>query len=79
MTVREYTAPEPITAVIHLELPTGEAYWEPIVIGHYGAAGAGEIWIEHEGKRIGIPKDHAASIMKQLRRAMKIADEASED
>lgn len=78
MTVREYSVNEPVTAVIHQALETGESYWEPIVIGHYGPIGAGEVWIECEGQRIGIHKDRAAAVMKQLKRAMKIAAEIEE-
>lgn len=78
MTVREYAISETVTAVIHQELETGESYWGPIVIGHYGAAGAGEVWIECEGHRVGIHKDRAAAVMKQLKRAMKIAAEIEE-
>lgn len=78
MAAREFTTFETVTAVIHQDLPTGEAVTEPIVIGHYGPGGSGEVWVECEGKRFGIPQAHAADLIKQLRRAFKIAAEIEE-
>lgn len=78
MSTTEFVASEHVTAAITLELETGESYSGPIVIGHYGSNGAGEIFVDCEGHRINIPAAHFRDVMKQLKRAHEIAQAAKE-
>jgi hypothetical protein len=79
MTTREFGNCEQITAVLHQEMSTGETYVEPIMFGHYGPTGGGEVWFECEGHRVNVVKEHAAAFLKQFKRAMKLAAEIDEE
>jgi len=67
------TATETITAVMDVRLKTGEGYWGPLIVGHY--TNDADVWIECEGQRINLPVDAIAPLIKQLRRAEKLARE----
>lgn len=72
MSTTQYSPAEPVTSVTHLALNGGEAFSDPIVIGHYNQ-GDGEVWIEQGGHRVNIPAEHFNTIVKQLQRANQIA------
>jgi len=76
MTTTEFApASEVCTAVIHQAMATGEAYVGPIAIGYYNSE---ELFIECEGARIGLPLEHLKDIIKQIKRAEKIARESAD-
>ena len=62
------------TAVISLERNGYEAITGPISIGYH--EGTDEVFMECEGERISLPAKHFNSIIKQLRRANRMALEA---
>jgi len=70
---------ETCTAVISLESEIGEAVQGPISVGYYKVeeSAAIELWLECEGTRINIPIRHLKDILKQIKRAEKIALENS--
>jgi len=75
--VTEFAETETVTATIHMTaIPGCEAYSGPLHIGYYTRQD--EVWIEQEGKRINLPAHHIAAIVKQLKRAQKIAAEQTE-
>jgi len=78
MTITEFYGSEPVTAVINLEADTGEAVSAPIVIGHYGPNGGGEIWLDQGGHRVQCMPAHFKDLMKQLKRAHRIAQDMKE-
>jgi hypothetical protein len=65
-------ASERVTAVITQQNGTDESYGGPLTIGYY-PKGGGEIWLECEGGRVNIQAEHFRDVMRQLRRANKIA------
>ena len=72
--VTEFAETETVTATIHMTaIAGGEAYSGPLHIGYYTRQD--EVWIEQEGKRINLPAHHIAAIVKQIKRAQKIAAE----
>jgi hypothetical protein len=73
--VTEFVAGEVCTATIHMPLETGESYQGPVHIGHHGDSK--EVFISCEGHIINIPEGYLEQVIKQLRRAYKIA--ASKD
>lgn len=77
--VQEFIAGgEIVTASMTLPLESNEEhYGPPLTIGFY--PGQREIWIECEGGRQNIPLQHLQDVIKQLRRAAKLAAEHSED
>ncbi|TFL14171.1 hypothetical protein CSC67_08440 [Pusillimonas caeni] len=70
-------AAEVVTATMTLPLSTGEHFGPPFTIGFY--PGQAEIWIEGEHGRQNIPAEHLNQIIKQLRRAAKLAAENTKD
>ena len=62
------------TAVISLEHNGIEAITGPISIGYLN--GTDEVFMECEGKQVHLPAEHFNAIIKQLRRANKLALEA---
>ncbi|RZJ07659.1 MAG: hypothetical protein EOP39_15760 [Rubrivivax sp.] len=79
MTTYQYLASEPITAVVVLHQATGEQVNDPVLIGHYGEHGGGEVWIEQGGKRIQVQPAQFAEFMRELKRANKIAAEVAKE
>lgn len=77
MTTHQFIESEPITAVVVLHEPTGEQLGDPVLIGHYGELGGGEVWIEQGGKRVQVPAAQFSEFMRELKRAHKIAAEVS--
>ena len=72
--VTEFAETEVVTATIHMTaIPSCEAYSGPLHIGYY--PWSDEVWIEQEGKRINLPEHHITAIVKQIKRAQKIAAE----
>lgn len=65
---------ERVTAVITQDIGTGESYGGPLTVGYY-PDGGGEVWLECEGSRLNISAAHFQAVMRQLRRAHKIANE----
>ena len=62
------------TAVISLEHNGYEAVTGPISIGYY--EDTDEVFIECEGQQVPLPGEHFNTIIKQLRRANRMALEA---
>ena len=62
------------TAVVSLEHNRFEPFAGPISIGYY--EGTDEVFMECEGKQISLPAEHFNAIIKQLRRANRMALEA---
>lgn len=62
------------TAVISLEHNGIEAVVGPISIGYH--EGTYEVFIECEAQRVSLPGEHFNAIIKQLRRANRLALEA---
>ena len=62
------------TAVISLEHDGLDALTGPISIGYY--EDTDEVFMECEGRRISLPAEHFNAIIKQLRRANRMAIEA---
>ncbi|MGB6103637.1 MAG: hypothetical protein WBF88_07285 [Pusillimonas sp.] len=72
--IQEFTVDgEAVTATMTFPLACGEHYGPPFTIGFY--PGSAEIWIEGELGRQNIPVQHLNGVIKQLRRAAKIAAE----
>jgi len=67
---------ECVTASMTLPMACGEHYGPPLTIGIY--PGQPEIWIEGEMGRQNIPVQHVPAVIRQLRRAAKIAAAHSE-
>lgn len=64
---------EAVTATMTFPQLCGEHYGPPFTIGFY--PGQAEIWIECEGGRQAISVQHLPHVIKQLRRAAKLAEE----
>ena len=65
------------TAVISLN---HQHFWDtpgPISIGYYD--GTDEVFMECEGERVSLPAEHFNAIIKQLRRANRLALEAKRE
>ena len=62
------------TAVVSLEHNRFEPFAGPISIGYY--EGTDEVFMECEGQRVPLPAAHFNAIIKQLRRANRMAIEA---
>jgi hypothetical protein len=76
--VQEFTVGgEVVTATMTLPLLCDEHYGPPLTIGIY--PGQPEIWIEGEMGRQNIPVEHLNAVIKQLRRAAKIAAENAKE
>lgn len=74
-TLVELGAVDNVTAQIHESHETGESYSGPILIGYYSES---DVWIEREGARVPINLDTLETVIKQLRRAKKLAMPASD-
>lgn len=72
--VTEFVGGEVCTATVHMESETGEAYSGPLHIGYYPESDS-EVWIEQEGHRVQFSVRHFDAVIKQLKRARKIAEE----
>lgn len=71
---------ETVTATLDVQMLTGERFTGPMIIGFYpNGVDEPELWIEQEGRRVQFPGSALQAIVKQLRRAEKIAKEASND
>jgi hypothetical protein len=69
---------EVVTATMTLPLSvSGEHFGPPLTIGFY--SGNTEIWIAGEMGRQNIPVEHLNAIIKQLRRAAKLAAENAKE
>lgn len=68
---------ETVTASMTLPLAGEEHYGPPLTIGFY--PGQSEIWICGECGHQNIPLQHLQDVIKQLRRAAKMAAEQAED
>lgn len=64
---------EVVTATMTLPMESGEHYGAPLTIGYY--PNAAEIWIRGEHGTQNIPIEHLPDVIKQLRRAAKLAVE----
>lgn len=64
---------ETVTATMTLPAESGEHFGPPLSIGFY--PGLSEIWIEGDCGHQCIPLQHLPDVIKQLRRAAKIAAE----
>jgi hypothetical protein len=65
---------EVCTATINLEMLGGEAVMGPLHIGYYPGEDH-EVWIEQEGQRVQFSGRHFDAVIKQLKRAQKLAKE----
>jgi len=72
-------AAEVVTATLDVQQLTGERLTGPTIVGLYPDANSDdpELWIEQEGRRVQFPCSALPALVKQLRRAEKIAREAS--
>ena len=70
------TTQEVCTALLWQALDTGESYTGPISIGYY--TDSSEVWINCEGRRIGIETANLSDFIKQLRRAARLSAQAKE-
>ena len=68
---------EAVTATMTLPLATCEHFGPPLTIGFY--PGSTEIWVEGEMGRQNIPAQHLNAVIKQLRRAAKLAAENTKE
>lgn len=59
-----------VIAQIHSTLETGEGYTGDLLIGFYENS---DVWIAREGNCVEIPLDALETVIKQLRRAKKLA------
>lgn len=76
-TVTEFaTATESVTAMFDIRFHTGEGYMGPMIVGFCQDDADAELWIEKEGQRVQFPSYALPALVKQLRRAAKIAQEA---
>lgn len=73
--VTEFTGGEKCTATVHQTCDDGMTYVGPLHIGFY--SDSTEVWIEQEGKRIGIEGENLSAVIKQLKRAHAMAKETS--
>ena len=69
-----YPGQEFCSATLHQTMATGETYVGPVHIGFY--AETGEVFIEQEGRRIGIEAEYTTAFMREFRRAAKLGLEA---
>lgn len=69
---------EHVVAVMYQPDSDGLTSQDPIVFGHYGPRNEGEVWIECGGGRFNLRKSYAPEFIRQLRRALKAAEEAEE-
>ena len=74
--IQEFNSPgEVVTATMNLPVESGEHFGPPLTIGFY--PGAAEIWIRGEHGTQNIPVEHLPDVLKQLRRAAKLAQEGA--
>jgi len=78
-TVTEFVPGEVVTATLDVQVTTGERQTGPILVGFYPNSGDDdpELWLEQDGRRVQFPCSALPAMVKQLRRAEKIAREAS--
>ena len=79
-TVTEFApADEIVVATIDVRCMTGESFMGPTIVGLYRESGNPnpDLWVEQEGRRVQLPISCLPALVKQLRRAEKIAREAS--
>ena len=77
-TVTEFShASEAVTAHVLICLNTGESVTDPILIG-FCPDDDPELWIEQDG-RVQFPASALAEIIKQLRRAARLAKDGGND
>lgn len=79
MSTHRFYPSEPIVAVVLLEESTGEMVSAPLLLGHYGPHGGGEVWIEQEGKRVQIPARHFKAFLTELKRTHQMAQDVVQD
>ena len=72
--ISQFTTPEPVTAIVTLPVAgeQSEQFIGPIVIGYYPGSD-GEVYIQQENERVQIPAAHFAAVIRELKRAHKIA------
>lgn len=68
---------EIVTATLDVQQFTGERLTGPTIVGFYPGDEDTELWLEQEGRRVQFPSSALPALVKQLRRAEKIAREAS--
>ena len=78
MSTHRFYASEPIVSVVLLQESTGEMVSAPLLLGHYGPNGAGEVWIEQEGRRVQIPACHFKAFLAELKHTHQMAQDAKE-
>lgn len=79
-TVTEFApADEIVVATIDVRCVTGESFMGPTIVGCYRDPGNPDtdLWLEQEGRRVQLPVSCLPALVKQLRRAEKIARETS--
>ena len=69
--VTEFVASEVCTAAVHMPMETGESYQGSLLVGYY--PGGKEVFVSLEGHVINMPDGYLEQVVKQLRRAYKIA------
>jgi hypothetical protein len=71
----EFSVVEVATAAIDIRLLTGEGYTGPMHIGYYKEDDDPGLWIRLEGERVQFVASALPAVIKQLRRAAKLARE----
>ena len=62
-----------LTAVMRLELETGEMCAGPITVGIY--SNCNEVFLQQKGNVVSIPANHLRDVIAEMRRAAKIRAE----
>lgn len=71
-TTTEFTSGEIVTATMTLPLfANGEHFGKPLSFGYYNESD--EIWIDGDHGRQNIPAQHVEAVIRQLRRACRLA------
>lgn len=69
---------EQVTATVDWSMPTGERYSGPLVIGVYPSESNPDLFITQEGRTIQFPAELLPTVIRQLKRAHKIATGAAQ-
>jgi len=64
---------EVVTAQIDVRMATGENFTGPMACGYIPDDHEPDVWIEQEGRRVQFPSSVVAEVVKQLKRAAKVA------
>lgn len=66
----EFCKADNVTAQVHSRHDSGESYTTDLLIGFYDES---DVWLARDGNCVEIPLDALEEVIKQLRRAKKLA------